>query len=97
MVDLVQASRKDPSVAMGGSPRATIALLRAAPCLAASDGRDHVYPDDVRAVLRPVMAHRIVLNPDAMLRGDSIDAVLERMTAAVKPPLSARGRTQAEA
>ncbi|HET7433182.1 MAG TPA: MoxR family ATPase [Thermoanaerobaculia bacterium] len=90
MVDLVQASRKDPSVAMGGSPRATIALLRAARCLAASDGREHVYPDDVRAVLRPVMAHRIVLNPDAMLRGDTIDAVLERMTSAVKPPLSAR-------
>ena len=94
MVDLVQASRKDPSVAMGGSPRASIALLRASRCLAASDGRAHVYPDDVRAVLRPVMAHRILLNPDAMLRGDTIDSVLERMTAAVKPPLSARGRTQ---
>jgi len=63
-------------------------------CLAASDGRAHVYPDDVRAVLRPVMAHRIVLNPDAMLRGDTIDAVLERMTAAVKPPLSARRSKQ---
>jgi MoxR-like ATPase len=97
MVDLVQASRKDPSVAMGGSPRAAIALLRASRCLAASDGREHVYPDDVRAVLRPVMAHRIVLNPDAMLRGDTIDAVLERMTAAVKPPLSARGRSSAKA
>jgi hypothetical protein len=36
------------------------------------------------------MAHRLVLNPDAMLRGDTVDAVLERMTAAVKPPLSAR-------
>jgi MoxR-like ATPase len=75
---------------MGGSPRASIALLRASRCLAASDGRDHVYPDDVRAVLRPVMAHRIILNPDAMLRGDNVDAVLERMTSAVKPPLVAR-------
>jgi len=92
IVDLVHASRKDPSVAMGGSPRASIALLRAARCLAASDGRDHVYPDDVRAVLRPVMAHRVILNPDAMLRGDTIDAVLERLTSSVKPPLSARGR-----
>ena len=91
IVDLVHASRKDPSVAMGGSPRASIALLRASRCLAASDGRDHVYPDDVRAVLRPVMAHRVILNPDAMLRGDTIDAVLERMTSAVKPPLTARG------
>jgi len=92
IVDLVQASRRDPSVAMGGSPRASIALLRASRCLAASDGRDHVYPDDVRAVLRPVMSHRILLNPDAILRGDSIDAVLERMTGSVKPPMSAKGR-----
>ena len=97
IVDLVHASRKDPSVAMGGSPRASIALLRASRCLAASDGRDHVYPDDVRAVLRPVMAHRVILNPDAMLRGDTIDAVLERMTSAIKPPLTARGRKPVEA
>jgi MoxR-like ATPase len=92
IVDLVHASRRDPAVALGGSPRASIALLRASRCLAASDGRDHVYPDDVRAVLRPVMSHRIILNPDAILRGDSIDAVIERITGTVKPPMSAKGR-----
>ncbi|HVF75857.1 MAG TPA: MoxR family ATPase [Acidimicrobiales bacterium] len=90
IVDLVQASRTDPAVAMGGSPRASISLLRAARVLAASDGRDDVYPDDVRTVLRPVMAHRLVLHPDAMLRGDTVEAALERITGAVKPPLSAR-------
>jgi MoxR-like ATPase len=90
IVDLVHASRQDPAVSMGGSPRASIALLRAGRVLAASDGREHVYPDDIRAVLRPVMAHRVVLNPEAILRGDSVDAVLERVTGAVKPPLSAR-------
>ena len=92
IVDLVHASRRDPSVAMGGSPRAAIALLRASRVLAASDGREHVYPDDVRSVLNAVMAHRVILNPDALLRGDSIDAVMERITAAVKPPVSARAR-----
>jgi MoxR-like ATPase len=98
IVDLVQASRTDPAVAMGGSPRASIALLRASRVLAASDGREHVYPDDVRAVLRPVMAHRVILNPDAILRGDSVDGVLERITGAVKPPVSARrDRAAAEA
>ena len=91
IVDLVHASRQDPAVAMGGSPRASIALLRAARALAASDGREHVYPDDVRAVLKPVLAHRIIINPEALLRGDSTDAVLERLTNAVKPPLSSRG------
>jgi MoxR-like ATPase len=91
IVDLVHASRQDAAVAMGGSPRASIALLRAARVLAASDGREHVYPDDVRAVLKPVMAHRVILNPDAILRGDSIDAVLERVIGSVKPPLATRG------
>ena len=92
IIDLVHASRSEASVAMGGSPRASISLLRAASVLAASDGRQHVYPDDVRHVLRPVLAHRVVLNPDAILRGDSIDAVLERITSKVKPPMSGGGK-----
>jgi MoxR-like ATPase len=92
IVDLVHATRSDPAIAAGGSPRASIALLKAARVLAASDGRSHVYPDDVRAVLTPVLGHRIILNPDAILRGDGIDAVLERVTSRVKPPVAARGR-----
>jgi MoxR-like ATPase len=92
IVDLVQASRTDPAVAMGGSPRAAIALLRASRVLAASDGRRHVYPDDVRAVLGPVMRHRVILNPDAVLRGESVDAVLERITGRVKPPMTSKAR-----
>jgi MoxR-like ATPase len=92
IVDLVHATRNDPALAAGASPRASIALLRAARVLAASDGREHVYPDDVRSVLAPVLAHRVILNPDALLRGENIDAVLERVTATVKPPVSGRGR-----
>jgi MoxR-like ATPase len=49
-----------------------------------------VYPDDVRAVLKPVLGHRVIMNPDAILRGDSVDGVLERVVGAVKPPMSAR-------
>jgi len=92
IVDLVQASRTDPAVSMGGSPRAAIALLRASRVLAASDGRTDVYPDDVRAVLAPVMRHRVILNPDAILRGETIDGVLERITGKVKPPMTSRAR-----
>jgi MoxR-like ATPase len=79
IVDLVNASREDPALALGASPRASINLLRASRVLAASDGRDDVYPDDVRAVLKPVLAHRVILNPDAILRGETIDAVIERI------------------
>jgi MoxR-like ATPase len=95
IVDLVHATRADAAVAMGGSPRASIALLRSSRVLAASDGREHVYPDDVRAVLQSVLAHRIVLNPDAILRGDSVEALLERVTASVKAPMASRRDLQA--
>jgi MoxR-like ATPase len=90
VVDLVQASRTDANIAMGGSPRATINLLKASRALAASDGRTHVYPDDVRTVLPHIMAHRIVLNPDAILRGEDVSNVLDRVTNQVKPPVSAK-------
>ena len=92
IVDLVHATRNDPSAAAGGSPRASIALLKAARVLAASDGREHVYPDDVRAVMKPVLGHRVIMNPDAILRGDTIDALLERVTGQVKAPITSRGR-----
>jgi MoxR-like ATPase len=92
IVDLVHATRQDPAVSIGGSPRASIALLKAARVLAASDAREYVYPDDVRAVLQPVLAHRIVLNPDALLRGENVAAVIDRVTAQVKPPVTARSR-----
>jgi len=92
IVDLVQATRTDPSVSMGGSPRAAIALLKSARVLAASDGRSHVYPDDVRTVLVPVMRHRLVLNPDAILRGDTVDLALERVVGKIKAPLTSKAR-----
>jgi MoxR-like ATPase len=95
IVDLVHATRQDPAVAIGGSPRASIALLKASRVLAASDGRSFVYPDDIRAVMPAVLAHRVILNPDALLRGENEKGVLERVAAQVKPPVSARGRGDA--
>ena len=95
IVDLVHATRADPAAAAGGSPRASIALLKASRVLAASDGREHVYPDDVREVLTPVLGHRVIMNPDAILRGDSVEALVERVAAAVKPPVTARQRREA--
>ena len=92
IVELVHATRKDPAVAVGGSPRATISLLKAARSLAASDGRSDVYPDDVRTVLGPVMNHRLILQPDAILRGETVNGVMERVTGTVKTPMTARGR-----
>lgn len=93
IVELVSTSREEPALALGASPRASINLLRASRALAASDGRDDVYPDDVRAVMQPIFAHRIFLNPDAIIRGETIDATIERIISKVKPPVGAvRGK-----
>ena len=64
-VDLVTATRRMPELRLGASPRATLQLVRAARAQAALQGRGFVVPDDVRAVAVPVLAHRLLLAPDA--------------------------------
>jgi MoxR-like ATPase len=65
VVALLWRTREDPRVELGASPRAGLMLLRAAKALAMIRGRDHALPDDVQALAGPVLAHRIVLAPEA--------------------------------
>ncbi len=88
---ICQATRVDPSLQLPASPRASLALLYASRVVAASQGREDVIPDDVQEILQPVLAHRLALTPDAELRDDTIEKVIERITSRVKPPLMARG------
>jgi MoxR-like ATPase len=87
ILEIVQATRKDPALLMAASPRASIALAKASKALAAADGREQVYPEDVRALLNPVLNHRTLLTPDAMLRGETVDDVLDRAISKIKPPM----------
>ena len=87
IVDLCQATRSDPTLQMGASSRAALALMRASRVVAASQGRDDVLPDDVRLLVRPVLGHRLLLTPDALLRDDSVDDVIDRLLTRVKAPL----------
>jgi MoxR-like ATPase len=96
IIDLCQATRSDPSLLIGASTRASLALMRAARVVAASVGREDVYPDNVRLVLGPVFAHRLVLTPDAQLRDESVDKVIERIVGRVKPPLGVGGPARTE-
>lgn len=92
-IELVNATRNESALALGASPRASIAIVRAARVLAASDGRTDVYPDDVLTVLRPVLNHRVVVHPDHLIRGETVGAVVDRIATSVKPPSrSGRGR-----
>jgi MoxR-like ATPase len=64
-VELVGATRRHPDLRLGASPRATLQLVRTARAQAALSGRGYVVPDDVQAVAVPVLAHRLLLSPDA--------------------------------
>jgi MoxR-like ATPase len=61
--------------------------MRASRVVAASQGRDDVLPDDVRLLVRPVLGHRLLLTPDAQLRDDTVDNVIDRLLTQVKAPL----------
>jgi MoxR-like ATPase len=86
MVALARATREAPSVALGVSPRGTAMLLRAAKAWAWLSGRDFVTPDEVQAVARPTLRHRLKLRPEAELEGVSADGVIEGVLASVPVP-----------
>jgi MoxR-like ATPase len=90
IVDIAQATRTEPSLQLPASPRASLSLLFAARVVAAANGREDVMPDDVQTVLQPVLAHRLALTPDAELRDDTVDKVVERIISRVKPPMVGR-------
>ena len=69
LLDLVAYTRNHRSILLGVSPRGTLGLLRAARALAFVRGRDYVVPDDIRAMAVPVMAHRLIIQPEAEMEG----------------------------
>jgi len=87
MVDLIEASRKNAAITLGVSPRAGLALHRASQALAASQGRDYVIPEDIKRLVIPVLAHRLILAIDARMRGRSAKDVLTEMLAAIPVPM----------
>ena len=86
IVDVVQATRHSPSLQLGVSPRGGTALLATARCWAWLSGRGYVTPDDVKAMARPVMRHRVQLRPEAELEGATADAVLDGILSSVQVP-----------
>jgi len=89
IVDVVEATRRDAELALGVSPRGALALQRAAQTLAAGAGREYVIPDDVKVLAPTVLTHRMLVAPEAELRGVSPDDVLERVLAGVPVPRAA--------
>ena len=83
---IVRATREEPSLALGASPRAGVALFLASRAEAFLAGRDFVTPDDVKALALPVLRHRVVLTPEAEVEGQTVDERLAGILATLPAP-----------
>jgi MoxR-like ATPase len=92
IVDLAEATRGHPRLALGMSPRAALALQRASRALAASLGREYVVPDDLKTLAIPVLEHRLLMTPEAQLDGSDAGEVLEDILETVPVPTTRGGR-----
>jgi MoxR-like ATPase len=86
VVAVVQATRSHRDLAIGASPRGSLALLKVSRAAAMLDGRDFVTPDDLRSVALPTLAHRVVLTDEAWARGTPPDAVVRAVVDSVPTP-----------
>jgi MoxR-like ATPase len=86
ITQISNATRDASELFLGGSPRASVALLQAAKVQASLAGRECVTPDDVKSVVAPVYRHRIILKPEATLEGLDADGVLSRILSSVEVP-----------
>src|SRR5947208_1132869 len=86
IADIVEATRKHPSLRLGGSPRAALALKTSAAATALIEGRDYVVPDDVKRVAPHVLPHRLILNQEALLDGTTQAIVSNMIVNSVKAP-----------
>ncbi len=83
---LVQLTRTHKSIYLGASPRASLAIMNAAKAIAAIQGRDFVTPDDIVAVVTPVLRHRIILAPDKEMEGVTEDEVIKQIIQSMDIP-----------
>lgn len=95
LLDLVDATRTHPAVTVGASPRAALALQRAARARAATRGRDHVLPDDLKALAGPVLAHRLVIGARGRGGGATGSEIVDEILARTPIPPGSRERSRA--
>jgi MoxR-like ATPase len=91
LVELADATRRHPRLTVGMSPRASLNLQRAARTRAAAAGRNYVVPDDIKALAEAVLAHRLIVTPEAQLAGMRSGDVIGEVLRTVPVP-SARAR-----
>ncbi|MFQ3611449.1 MAG: MoxR family ATPase, partial [Fimbriimonadales bacterium] len=91
LVELVQATRHHPNIALGASPRASLALLAGAQALAVLSDRHYVMPDDVQRMAVPVLAHRLMTRSDPSGKLVSAESVIRQILQQVPVPITGEG------
>ncbi|MGI9474769.1 MAG: AAA family ATPase [Rubripirellula sp.] len=86
LLQIVSETRKHHDLALGGSPRATIALFRCAQAMAAIRGREYVLPDDIKKIIAPVMNHRLIVRPESRLRKMTGEKVIDEIVGEIAVP-----------
>jgi len=86
ILQIVNQTRTHDDLALGGSPRATIALFRCAQAMAAIRGRHYVLPDDVKRILPPVLNHRVIVRPESRLRKITAENVIDEIVSEIAVP-----------
>ncbi len=86
MLQIIHDTREAEDLALGASPRASIALFRTAQAMAAIRGRNYVQPDDVKRIAAPVLTHRLILRPESRLRKITAEYVLSEVIAEIAVP-----------
>lgn len=87
---LIEATRSTAEVRLGASVRGALALIRTAKTLAAANGRHYVVPDDVKALAEPVLAHRLILDPEAEFDGVTASSIISQILIETPPPSDRR-------
>jgi MoxR-like ATPases len=90
IVNIVKATREDPNVQLGASPRGSLALFRAAQAWAVIKGREFVLPDDIKELTKPVLSHRLIVKPESKLTGLTSDDILNTILNQVHIPVVRR-------
>jgi MoxR-like ATPase len=86
LLQIITETRQHSDLALGGSPRATIALFRCSQAMAAVRGREYVLPDDLKKIVAPVLNHRLIVRPESRLRKVTAEKVVENIVAEIAVP-----------
>ena len=90
IISIVQATRNHPDIYLGCSPRGSLTLFNTCRALAYTRGRDYVLPDDVKELAESVLNHRIILKPEARMKGRSVEDVIQSIISSIRVPLVTR-------